>query len=96
VANPIDIKLGRLPEETDERRMFDQVTKNVYGGDPLLAVVDALEVMHKTAPPQGSLSTLYAIMRNEVAAVIESRRSAGTSNNSMAPLPTEVQARDGL
>lgn len=53
-----------LPEDPDERRMFDQRAAT-YGGT-LYAVSVDLRMLSIGAPPQGSLSKMLAIMSNEV------------------------------
>lgn len=53
-----------LPEDPDERRMFDEAV-NVYGS-PLAAIHANLQVMSKAAPPEGSYGKMLAIWANEI------------------------------
>lgn len=61
-----------LPEDPDERRMFDEAAKT-FGG-PLRAVANALTVWSRASSPEGSFGKQLAIMANEV------RRAAETGN----------------
>lgn len=54
---------GLLPEDTDERRMFNDITETL--GHPLLVIANALQVMARTAPPHGSYGKMMAIYSNE-------------------------------
>lgn len=57
--------MSNLPEDPDERRMFDD-TVRMYGS-PLKAIAASLCQMSKMHPQQGSLSKMLAIWSNECA-----------------------------
>lgn len=59
-------ELGMLKEDEQERRTFDAVTADLYGGDPLMAVQTALTMWAKQAPPNGTYGCMLAIFANEV------------------------------
>lgn len=52
------------PEDPDERRMFDDITKTL-GGRPLRVIANALTIMSSMAPQQGSHAKALAIYANE-------------------------------
>jgi hypothetical protein len=54
----------RMPEDANERRMFDDITKTL-GGRPLRVVANALSIMSRTAPQEGSYAKQLAIYANE-------------------------------
>lgn len=58
----------QLPEDQDERRIFDHEAKLV--GGPLMAIAIALTVQARQYPPQGSLAKWCAIAANEVARAV--------------------------
>jgi hypothetical protein len=57
-----------LPEDTDERRMFDHGAK-VYGS-PLMAIAVALRIQSHALPPEGSQAKFLAIAANEIARAV--------------------------
>ena len=64
--------MADLPEDKDERRMFDESAKT-FGG-PLRAIANCLTVWGRSADPNGSFGKTCIIMANEV------RRVAETNN----------------
>jgi hypothetical protein len=60
-----DLAERMLPEDADERRMFDDNVR-AYGGRSLAAIVAALIIMSRSHPPQGSLAKMLAIYANEL------------------------------
>lgn len=58
-----------LPEDPDERRMFNEQIAT-FGG-PLEAISATLTIWSKAMPQQGSLAKTCAIMANEIGEVIE-------------------------
>lgn len=57
--------MNELPEDADERRMFDSNVQTL--GHPLLVIANALAILASTSPPQGSFAKQMAIMSNEAA-----------------------------
>lgn len=62
-----------LPEDADERRMFNSNIET-FGGS-LQAVSAALTIWSQTMPQDGSFAKQCAIMANEVGKAIQEARS---------------------
>lgn len=56
-----------LPEDEQQRRIFDATAAELYGGDALAQVQTALIMWSRQAPTNGSYSKMLAIFANEVA-----------------------------
>lgn len=58
--------MQNLPEDPDERRMFDDMVR-AYSGRPLAAIAASLTIISRAQPPEGSLGKMFAIYANEIA-----------------------------
>ena|ERR1700677_2474313 len=67
-----------LPEDADERRMFNSNIQT-FGG-PLQAVAASLTLWSQAMPQEGSLAKMCAIMANEVGRAIEALKEPPEPN----------------
>lgn len=63
MAEVKEIEMRLLPEDADERRMFDEMVTTF--GSPLVVVAQALAVMSCFSPQDGSYAKQLAIYANE-------------------------------
>ncbi len=54
-----------LPEDPNERRMFDDATRVLHDGDPLANVAQTLAIWSRTLPRHGSFSMALTVCANE-------------------------------
>lgn len=59
--------MNDMPEDADERRMFDSEVSRLYKGNTLAKIAATLGLWSKMAPQEGSYAKTLAIMANECA-----------------------------
>lgn len=67
--------MSMLPEDPAERKSFDRTVKISFEGKPLLAIAQALTMLHKMAPSNGSYGKMLAIYANECAKAAQKRKT---------------------
>jgi hypothetical protein len=65
--------MSDMPEDADERRMFDSEVSRLYDGEPLAKIAATLGLWSKMAPQQGSYAKMLAVMANECAKAARQR-----------------------
>lgn len=82
--------MAELPEDADERRMFDAATR-LYDGRPLRHIAATLAIWSKMGPPNGSYGKTLAIFVNEI---LKAEAALAAAADAMGEAETTKPAQD--